>query len=179
MVISRMARRSTAAARLASPPIRMLREAGLRPCTCTTLTLSLSQSGQGDGPIDGVFDEADRGRPGRCLGLIGGEDLAGGQLVQGGRVFGTWLRPELDDLLEVGEAVVDQVLEDLAFLARSWAGEAAHVLQRIAGDRVFLGPDLLHQAGQVVVRNDHADRAGEAGRLGKDVSGVSPTAIDT
>ena len=45
---------------------------------------------------------------------------------------------------------------------------ASICLRSCAGDRIVLDVVLAHQAAQVVVRNDHADRAGRRRRLGVD-----------
>ena len=69
----------------------------------------------------GVFDEADLVDQALVERLLGGEDLAGGHRVQR-RGIGLELRPAVgDDLLEPGEAVVDQRLQHLAILLRSSA----------------------------------------------------------
>ena len=63
---------------------------------------------------------------------------------------------------------LDQSLENLLFPLGHGAGETPHRFQRIAGDRVFLDAQLLHQLGQIIMRNNHADRAGPGGRFGED-----------
>ena len=46
------------------------------------------------------------------------------------------------------------------------------VFQRMAGDGVLLDAPFFHQIGDVVMGNDHADRAGPGGRLGEDALGL-------
>ena len=89
------------------------------------------------------------------------------------RVVVLQLRPALgDDVLEALEAAVDQLLQQLALFARS-SGVSSRVglpmsLSLLLATESSFTSQRCEQAGEVVVRNDHADRAGPGRRLGVD-----------
>ena len=129
--------------------------------------------GQLRGPLDRGVDEADLVDQLQLLRLLRGEDPAGRRLLQR-RVVALQLRPAADDdLLEPLEAFVDQLLQQLVAPRPRSSGDSLRVGLPISlylwlAIESSVDIPICQQAREVVVRNDHADRAGPGRRLGVD-----------
>ncbi len=136
-------------------------------CLYFTARTSLVELGQLDRAVDGVFHKAlfvDQAAGHR---LVVVKTCPVASLIERARLWRSRGRPAFTISLNRANCR-HQPLKD--FRSSSVIGRVgiAHLLQAMALDRVFGDVPLFHQARYVVVRNDHADRAGPSGRFGED-----------